>query len=59
VVAATGTALPGFAQQLAELMIWDTITARLLCFIQDFHLGGISHLRFNPDGTLLLSLGMD
>lgn len=40
-------------------MLWDVETKSLICFIQDFHIRGISHLAFSPDGTLLLTIGMD
>lgn len=68
-VVATGTAAPEckiysnehllVKTMLVEIMVWDAESKAMLCFIQDFHLRGVSHLEFSPDGTLLLTVGMD
>ena len=58
-IVASGTAAPDLANQLVEIMIWDVESMSLICFIQDFHIRGVSHLAFSPDGTILLTIGMD
>jgi microtubule-associated protein-like 6 len=56
VVMASGTVA---GDKLVEIMVWDIETKALLSLIQGFHIRGVSHLAFSPDGTLLLSIGMD
>lgn len=56
---ASGTASSNLSDELVEIMLWEVETMSLLCFISDFHIRGVSHLAFSPDGTLLLTIGMD
>lgn len=54
---ASGTASK--KNELVEIMVWEVDSKQCISIIEGFHLRGVSHLAFSPDGTLLLSIGMD
>jgi WD40 repeat protein len=42
-----------------SIHVWDAGTMETLVTIKTSHKGGILHLAFSSDGTLLVSIGMD
>ena len=42
-----------------SIHIWDAATLETLVILKTSHRGGIMHLTFSNDGSLLLSIGMD
>ena len=42
-----------------DIYIWDSESKAILGHINDFHRKAVDYLAFSPDGTLLLSAGMD
>lgn len=39
--------------------VWDATTLETIIILKSSHKGGILHLGFSGDGSLLLSVGMD
>ena len=42
-----------------DIYIWDTESRSILAHFNDFHTNGVNNLAFSPDGTLLLTTGLD
>lgn len=42
-----------------SIHIWDASTMETIVILKSSHKGGILHLTFSSDGSLLLSVGMD
>lgn len=42
-----------------SIHVWDAATMETLIVLKTAHKGGVLHLTFSSDGSLLLSIGMD
>jgi Ca2+-binding EF-hand superfamily protein len=49
----------GSVGERSDVIVWDADTCETLCTLRGVHRAAITHLDFSPDGTLLLSVGMD
>jgi microtubule-associated protein-like 6 len=45
--------------EMASIRIWDPANLQTIVIIEGFHRRAISHLKFSPNGCLLLSVGQD
>ena len=49
----------GSIGERASIIVWDADTCETLATLRGVHRGAITHLDFSPDGSMLLSIGMD
>ncbi|EGR31702.1 hypothetical protein IMG5_103460 [Ichthyophthirius multifiliis] len=56
-IAATGSS--SNKSKTCEIYIWEIETKNIISQINDFHINGVSHIEFSPDGTFLLTVGQD
>lgn len=57
-VVATGQYSP-VPNSRVDIYVWEAEEKSVRAWIDDFHLNGVCCLEFSPDGTLLLSVGLD
>lgn len=58
-IVATGAQSANLQNSVAEILVWDTESKSVICQLNDFHVRGVNHLDFSPDGIYLLSAGID
>lgn len=58
-IVATGSQSVGLQNTVAEILIWETENKSVISQLNDFHIKGVNHLEFSPDGIYLLTVGID
>lgn len=58
-IAATGQVAVKGRDKEVDVFVWDIDTQEVLAKLDGFHQGGISTLAFSPNGSQLLTIGMD
>jgi microtubule-associated protein-like 6 len=48
-----------YADEHAQIHLWDACTGMLICKLPKFHTVGIRHICFSKDGNFIASVGMD
>jgi len=56
---ATGCGSVKGENKLVDILIWEAESKAIIGHINDFHRRGVNFLSFSPDGSLLLSAGLD